>query len=186
MEARSRTRLLRALVFAALAGLLVLAWTQRDRFMPIDVGARVPDYSATTLNGESFSLAAERGKVVVLNVWATWCLPCRREMPALERLHETLATRGLDVIGVSSDPETGSTGGFGEKSSDVRAFVKAYGITFRIIHDPAHTVEQLFLVQGLPTTLVVNKQGRIVAKVMGAREWASKEYLDYFEKLLSE
>lgn len=185
MNARSRSLLLRALVFASLAGLLVLAWTQRDRFMPIDVGARVPDYSATTLSGEPFSFAANRGKVVVLNVWATWCLPCQREMPALERLHEMLKQRGLAVVGVSTDAQAVGTAG-DRKDGVVREFVKQYGITFPIVHDAAHQVEQLFLVQGLPTTFVVDKKGRIVRKVMGAKDWASQEYIDYFDKLLSE
>ena len=81
----------------ALVSLLVLSWTMRDRFIPVGPGARAPEYSAPALDGQSVSLASLRGKVVVLNVWATWCRPCRTEMPALERLHRKLGTDGLEL-----------------------------------------------------------------------------------------
>ena len=186
MEARNRTRVWRVLMLLALAGVLVLAWTQRDRFTPVDVGSRAPEFAARTLNGEHFSVQAARGKVIVLNVWATWCTPCRQEMPALERLHEALHTSGLEVVGVSTDAGPGVAGPFGQRGGDVRAFVQELGLTFRIIHDAQRTIEPLYLVPGLPTTFVIEKQGRIDKKVLGARKWDSDENIAYFRRLLSE
>lgn len=186
MKVRTRNRLLRGVVVLALLGLLVLAWTQRDRFTPLDVGSRAPEFAATTLSGEPFSVSGARGKVLVLNVWATWCTPCRQEMPALERLHEQLGQRGLEVVGVSTDTEGDTPGPWGQKGGDVRGFVHEYGITFPIVQDTKRSIEPLYLVQGLPTTFVINKQGRIVRKELGARHWDDAKWAAYFSKLLSE
>jgi len=175
MSNRNRTRLLRTLLFVALGGLLVLAWTQRGRFMPVDVGSRAPEYSAATLTGEAFSIGEARGKVIVLNVWATWCKPCLKEMPALERLHQKLGSR-LQVVGVSTDVI----------QEDVAGFVKELGVSFPIIHDPKRRIDELYLVQGLPTTFVIDKNGRIDRKVLGAQEWDDAEHIAYFEKLMAE
>lgn len=186
MQQRSRTRLLRTLIFVALGGLLILAWTQRDRFTPVDAGSRAPEFAATTINGEPFSIAAARGHVLVLNVWATWCAPCRVEMPALERLHELLGTHGVDVVGVSTDARLGAVGPLGQPGGDVRAFVKDLGLTFRIVHDPDHNIEHAYLVHGLPTTFVIDKHGRIAKKVIGARAWDDAGNVAFLEKLLKE
>lgn len=177
MRLRTRTRLYQALFAAALAGLFVLAWTQRDRFAPVDVGSRPPHFTATTLDGKPFDVTASRGKVVVLNFWATWCTPCRREMPALQRVHERLASRGLELVAISTDDAS---------TADVREFATALGLTFPIVHDVSHAIEQQYLVQGLPTTFVIDRKGRIAAKVLGAREWDDSIRMADFEKLLSE
>jgi cytochrome c biogenesis protein CcmG, thiol:disulfide interchange protein DsbE len=172
-----RSRLLRALLAGAIGIVLVLAWTQRNKFAPLDVGSRAPQYDGMTLSGQPFSIEASRGKVVVLNIWATWCLPCRKEMPALQRLHDQLGARGLYVVGISTDVA---------ETRDVADFVKGLGITFPIVHDTRHTIEDLYSVPGLPTTFVIDKKGRIDRKLLGAREWDDRKYVEYFEKLLSE
>lgn len=186
MQPRSRTRLLRTLIFVALGGLLVLAWTQRARFTPVDAGSPAPSFAATTINGEPFSIAGSAGKVIVLNVWATWCAPCRAEMPALERLHELLGTHGVEVVGVSEDARLGEGDRLGRPGGDVRAFVNEQGLTFRIVHDPEHVLEHTYLVQGLPTTFVIDKHGRIAKKVIGARVWDDSSNVAFIEQLLKE
>lgn len=186
MNSRTRDRLWRALVFVALGGLIVLAWTQREHFMPADLGARAPEFAGKTLTGELFSIADSRGKVIVLNIWATWCTPCVREMPALERLSQRLRADGLVVVAVSTDAGPGTPGLFGQPGGDVRAFVAHYGLTFPIIHDARRTIEPLYLVHGLPTTYIIDKNGRIDAKAVGGRSWDDEAHVAYFEKLLLE
>lgn len=170
--------ILRVTVIALVLAAFALAWTQRDRFTPVDAGSRAPTFTATTLDGQTIDLAASRGKVVVLNYWATWCTPCRREMPALQRVHEQLESKGLQLIAISTDDAS---------SKDVQDYATSMGLTFPIVHDLApHRLENLYLVQGLPTTFIIDKKGRIAAKVMGAREWDGPQYMADFEKLLNE
>jgi cytochrome c biogenesis protein CcmG, thiol:disulfide interchange protein DsbE len=180
----SRTRLWRGLLVLLLGSLLILAWTMRDRFSPVGVGSRVPPYSAQSLDGQPVSLESLRGKVVVLNVWATWCGPCRTEMPALQRLQQKFSANGLEVVAVSVDTPPGIQSPMGQFGSDVRAYAESLGLTFTILHDPARTIEQLFLVPGLPTTFIIDRDGRIDRKIVGARDWDSAHYVEYFSELL--
>lgn len=186
MNSPSRNGLWRTLVFVALGSLIVLAWTQRGHFMPADLGGRAPEFAGQTLTGEHFSVASARGKVIVLNIWATWCTPCVREMPALERLYQRLRADGLVVVAVSTDASPGTLGPFGQPGGDVRAFVAHYGLTFPVIHDAQRTIEPLYFVQGLPTTYIIDKQGRIDRKAIGGRPWDDEDHVAYFERLLKE
>jgi peroxiredoxin len=181
---RSATRLWRGLLALILVTLLVLAWTQRERFTPVGVGSRAPAYTARTLDGRPVSLESLRGKVVVLNVWATWCAPCRAEMPALQRLQQHFAKDGLEVVAVSVDQPPGISGPTGQFSTDVRTYVESLGLTFQILHDPERSIEQLFLVPGLPTTFIIDREGRIAQKIIGARAWDHPNYIKYFTELL--
>jgi thiol-disulfide isomerase/thioredoxin len=174
------------LVFVALGGLFAIAWTQRKHFVPADLSARAPEFAGTTLTGEHFSIAASRGKVIVLNVWATWCTPCVREMPALERLYQRLRADGLVVVAVSTDAGPGVPGLMGQPGGDVRAFVAHYGLTFPVIHDARRTIEPLYLVHGLPTTYIIDRKGRIDRKAVGGRSWDDEAHVAYFERLLKE
>jgi cytochrome c biogenesis protein CcmG/thiol:disulfide interchange protein DsbE len=184
MKQHSRKRWLQAFLALSLISLLALAWTQRDRFVPVGVGARVPAYSARTLDGQLVSLESLRGKVVVLNVWATWCRPCRAEMPALERLHKQLQSSGLEVVAVSVDAPLGQLSASGNVGGDVRGFVTELDLSFMILHDRERNVEEQFLVPGLPTTFIIDRDGRIAQKIVGARAWDDAAYLAYFRQLL--
>mgnify|MGYP006171612107 CR=1 FL=1 len=97
-----------------------------------EVGSLAPEYSAVTMAGDSASIAQHQGEVVLLNVWATWCLPCREEIPALQRLHERFGEQGLRVVGVSVDAP-------GEQAS-VRDFAESFGVSYDIWLDPAEQV----------------------------------------------
>lgn len=153
------------LVAAGVAGLLALGG--RNLYAPLDAGSRAPRYAAATLSGDSLRLDALRDHVVVVNVWATWCPPCVREMPTLQRLHEALAPEGLRVVAVNVDNAM-----FGADPAElVRAFVDEYGLTFDVLLDPENRIESAFQVGGLPMTFVIDRKGRIRQRVMGAREW---------------
>lgn len=157
---------------AALLGVglfALFAWTSRDRYAPLDVGSRAPDYAAATLDGDTLHLKDLRGDVVLINVWATWCPPCLREMPALQRLHEALGADGLRVLAVNVDNAS-----FGGDPTDlVRTFIDEFGLTFDILLDPEYAIESAFQVSGLPMTFVIDRRGRIREKTLGAREWDS-------------
>lgn len=124
-----------------------------------DVGAPAPDYSAVTLAGDSVSLASLRGRTVLLNVWATWCFPCREELPALQQLHETYGGQGLDLVGVSVDA-LGS-------SQAIEGFAKRYGVTYALWHDPDNAVSLKFRGIGVPLSVLIGPDGTVRWKHLG-------------------
>mgnify|MGYP006175931121 CR=1 FL=1 len=124
---RSRRIATYATVGLAVVVLGALIWVNRDRFTPLDVGSRAPDYVARSLDGDSVSLASFHGDVVLLNIWATWCLPCREEMPAMQNLHEQLGPEGLKIVAVSVDVARGNVDAAGNPGGDVAAFARRHG-----------------------------------------------------------
>ncbi|HEX6642702.1 MAG TPA: TlpA disulfide reductase family protein [Thermoanaerobaculia bacterium] len=125
-----------------------------------NVGAAMPEYTAMNLDGSKFDLAAKRDKVVLLNVWATWCGPCRYEIPELQQLHERYAAKGLEVIGVSVD-ESGV--------ESVRDFVNEQKkMTYPIVLDAEGKIANLLQTSVLPTSVIVDRAGKIVWKKYGA------------------
>jgi peroxiredoxin len=119
---------------------------------------------------------------VLLNVWATWCKPCVREMPALQRLYDRLHARGLEVLAVSVDVDPPVVGGM----PDIAAFARDLGLTFPILHDPSGAVESAFNVIGLPVTVVITRDGRIHDRVVGERAWDEPRHASEIEKLLAD
>lgn len=173
-----------ALVAALLLGLIGFGWTQRDRFTAAEVGARAPGFELATMDGETTSLDAYQGQVVLLNFWATWCPPCVHEMPSMERLYQDLRARGFVVLGVSVDVDPGEADEDGRVHGIVREYVDRLGVTFPILLDPEGAVEDVYNVSGLPTTYVIGRDGRIEGRIVGAREWDSEEYRRRIQELL--
>jgi thiol-disulfide isomerase/thioredoxin len=173
-------------VLVLLAGLVLAGWTVRDRFLPVEVGTAAPELVATDLDGRPVSLAALRGEVVLLNVWATWCPPCREEMPSMQRLAEQLGPEGLRVVAVSIDAATGSRDAGGRAGGDVRAFAEEYGLTFDLWRDPEGRVQQIYRTTGVPESFVIDRNGTIVKKVIGATEWDSPANVELIRRLLGE
>lgn len=122
-----------------------------------------PDFTLLTLSGDTVRLSGLRGKVVLLNFWATWCVPCRTEMPTIEDLYQRHKDQGLEVVGVNLDLL--STAG-------VEAFVKEVGVTFRIVLDPSWSTARAYRVVGLPTTYLIDRAGNVVVREIGERNWA--------------
>ena len=123
-----------------------------------------PDFNGRTADGSDLSLASLKGKVVLLNFWATWCLECRPEMPAFERLHREFSAQGLAVVGINAREET----------STIRKYAKELGLTFPLISDPTGKINSAYGVIGLPTTFLIGRSGRAVALAVGPREWSAK------------
>lgn len=150
-----------------------------DPFRALDLGppARprpAPDFTLPRLSGGTISMKELRGRPVLVNFWTSWCLPCRSEMPSLDKLYREYRDRGFVVIGVSLD-----------RSPDVvRQFVKETDVTFPIVLDPDWHVADRFRVLGLPGTFVVGPDGDVRAFGFGPREWDSALARTMVETLL--
>lgn len=146
---------------AALLLLSAVAGCSADsRRGTVQIGAAAPQYATVALGGDSVSLAGLRGKVVVLNVWATWCHPCRDEIPQLEALHQRFAKDGLALVGVSVD-----NGGMDE---GIRQFMRDFKMTYAVWLDPDERVNAQFLTIGVPETFVIDRAGVIRWHKIGA------------------
>jgi cytochrome c biogenesis protein CcmG/thiol:disulfide interchange protein DsbE len=139
-------------------------------------GTMPPPFSGHTLDARHVSLTELRGKVVIVNFWASWCLECRPEMPVLERLHREFAPRGLAVIGINAH----------EGKRAVRRYAKELGLTFPLVLDPDRKINARYGVIGLPTTFVVGRDGHAVAFGIGPREWVGAPARALFGALLAE
>ncbi|HEX6534450.1 MAG TPA: TlpA disulfide reductase family protein [Gemmatimonadaceae bacterium] len=161
-------------------GLFAATRFMGDELFPVSVGSKAPDFHARTLDAApaTKSLDDYRGQVVLLNIWATWCLPCRVEMPAIEDLQRTMGPRGLKVVAVSIDDP-------GQEEA-VRDFAKKYGLTFEILHDPSGKIEKQYQTTGVPETFVIGRDGVIRKKVIGASRWNSDDNRALFAQLLAE
>ena len=126
-------------------------------------GRPAPDFALREMEGPEFTLTGQDGKVVLLDFWATWCMPCRMEMPILQGLHEELASRGLMVVGITR----GNT-------SEIRTFLDAHGITFPVLIDDTSDVTKAYLVNGIPVGVIIDAQGKVSSYFPGLRseqEW---------------
>jgi peroxiredoxin len=142
----------------------------------VDIGAPAPAYRSVSLGGDSVSLADQRGKVVVLNVWATWCHPCREEIPELRTVHERYRSRGLELIGVSVDAQGNEDG--------IRAFMQEFQMTYPIWHDPDERVSTQFLIVGVPATFVIDRAGVLRWRKTGPIHSGDTSFTNAIERAL--
>jgi cytochrome c biogenesis protein CcmG/thiol:disulfide interchange protein DsbE len=170
-------------VVALLGGGLVAATRYMgDELFPVSVGTPAPDFRAATLDTAAAprtkTLADYRGRVVLLNVWATWCAPCRVEMPSIEALHRAYGPEGLAVVAVSIDDP-------GQEKT-VRDFARELGLTFEILHDPAGEIRKSYQTTGVPETFVIGPDGVIRKKIIGAADWNSEGNRALVARLLAD
>ena len=153
--------------------------TDRDRGLGEGprVGYRAPNFRLQNLYGEEVSLASYKGQVVFINFWATWCGPCKAEMPSMEALYQNYKDRGFEILAVSSDIQ-------GERV--VRPYVEKIRLTYPILLDSDFRVSNKYLVRSVPTTVLVGRDGIITHKMIGARNWNAPETRDLIQKLLEE
>ncbi len=133
-----------------------------------------PDFALADLNGKKTRLKDFRGKVVFLNFFATWCVPCRLEMPAMDRLYRTYKDKGLMVLAVD----------LREGAKPVRSFLRELKVSFPAVLDEDGSVAFMYAVRPLPATYLVGRDGKILWRAYGARDWDSQESLQYFSRLL--
>ena len=147
----------------------------RSLMDPISDQPEATSFSLEAVDGRTVSLADYQGKFVLLNFWATWCAPCRKEMPALHNLHSQLSAQGLEVVGVHVGPSL----------AGVKEFLEAVPVDFTILLDEDMRLTN-WGVRGLPTTFLINPAGELVYKVAGGRAWDSSEMLRFLKKLMAQ
>jgi peroxiredoxin len=159
---RRRMTLLAGLAMAAVfVAALVIRILPQIRL--VGIGSDAPEFNAIDLHsGRPVRLADYRGKVLLVNVWATWCLPCRVEMPAMERLWGRFKGTDFRILAVSVDTDD---------STAVSAFARNLGLTFDILHDQSGKIQQTYQTTGVPESFIIDRHGVIVKKVIGAMEW---------------
>ncbi len=166
------------IIVALLVGGAYLGLKLSPDIFPVEAGSRAPDFKAVDINtGDTVSLDQFKGQVVLVNVWATWCEPCKVEMPSIERLHRELAPQGLKILAVSVDNSDDGV---------VKKYQQDMGLTFRILHDRQGTIERTYQTTGYPESFVLNRDGQIVKKVIGAAQWDAPVNRDLFKRLLAQ
>lgn len=133
------------------------------------------DFHLRDLNGKRVRLGDFQGKVVLLNFWATWCSPCRKEMPSMQRLYQEYKDKGLEIVAVSVDTTS---------SGEVRAFIEELGLTFTALHDRDSQVSRLYSNPGVPSSYLIDVQGKLVYRVLGEYDWFGETAKKAVEGLL--
>jgi peroxiredoxin len=173
----SRQWAVTGIVLAGLAlGAAGLTWVAPDGTVEIDREA--PNFQVVDLaTGDSVSLDDYRGSVTLVNIWATWCVPCREEMPSMQRLFDSVGTRGFRIAAISIDEGS---------SEDVVAFARELDLSFDILHDRSGSVERLYQTTGVPESFLLDRRGKLVKRVIGAHDWSSPANLATVERLLQQ
>jgi cytochrome c biogenesis protein CcmG/thiol:disulfide interchange protein DsbE len=140
---------------------------EKDRTM-------APDFTLNDVSDKPVKLSDFKGKVVVLNFWATWCRPCIEELPSLQRFHDRFAAQNVVVLAVSED----------EDAKAYQQFLKKEGVRFPTVRDPEGKVSQSYGTFKLPETYFIDRQGRVVRKIIGAANWMDPELILFMEQLL--
>jgi len=170
------------LIFTIVMGIciIILLQTKDASFSlsgkpPLGERGAAPNFTLPGLDGKIVSLADYRGKVILLNIWATWCPPCVEEMPSMERLYQRLKGDGFEILAVSID----ATG-----AEDVRPFMKKHKLSFTALIGSKAVMQRLYQTTGVPESYIIDQNGMIVDKIIGPKDWASPGIIRYFKNLL--
>ncbi|HUC39283.1 MAG TPA: TlpA disulfide reductase family protein [Gemmatimonadales bacterium] len=185
MTNRQQWTLIASLGTTAVFG-VALAIKLRPQLNPVEIGSSAPAFHATNLRTtRPASLDDYRGKVVLVNIWATWCPPCRAEMPSMEKLHKKLDGTDFRIAAVSVDgdpfhPEES------QPPAGIMAFANGLGLTFDILHDPSGAIRRSYDIFGVPESYLIDRNGLIVKRVIGAANWEDPVNEMLIRRLLSE
>ena len=170
------------------AGVVVLiAWMSRGRVNPVIAGAEAPTFSAQGPQGVTRSTLDYRGKVLLVNIWATWCETCKEEMPSMQRLYDQLGNDNFEILAVSVDAPVGEEDLlFGLSGGDPFAYADSLALTFPILHDPSAKIAATYRITGVPESFVIDRNGIIIRKVAGPAEWDAPGYVELFGGLLNQ
>jgi peroxiredoxin len=158
-----------------LLGLLCLGPWFKAQAGALDAGSKMPEIGLSDLSGKSVTAASLGGKVVVVDFWATWCAPCREELPVLQKLYKKYAGEGLVVVGVSVDKE----------QDNIKQFLQKMPLSFPIVHDSAHSVSSRFAPPRMPSSYIVDRKGIVRFVHGGYRADDAVEFEKQIQSLLA-
>ena len=161
---------------AILAVMFLVVWLQSSKYEPLVVGKVAPDFQLPDLADKQLRLSDYRGKVVFLNFWATWCKPCREEMPSMEVLYKNFEKDGLVILAVSIDRVT--------TKKEIPPFVKGLNLTFPVLVDSWGQTDKRYKLMGVPETYIIDQQGILREKIIGPRDWTRLDNLKMLTQLL--
>ncbi|HEX4684342.1 MAG TPA: TlpA disulfide reductase family protein [Gemmatimonadaceae bacterium] len=172
MTLRQQWTIVASVVAVLGIGLAIGSHYMRADLFPVEAGSDAPDFRAKVLGSNRYrTLADYKGQVVVLNIWATWCGPCIKEIPSLEKLYQEYGPKGLKLVAVSIDSKPGTPY---VSEDSIRRFVDHFGVTFDVLHDSTEVVETAYQATGYPETFIIGREGTIRRKWIGADDWTSQ------------
>lgn len=148
----------------------------KEQFVELpSVPVPAEDFQGIPLNNAHPEFFMYADQFILLNFWATWCIPCLKELPDMERLHEALGKKGLVVLAV----------GMGESEETIKKFLEKHDLTFPIIADPEMEISELYGVRNLPITFLINREGEIIGRALGPREWDNPDLVAFFTRQIN-
>jgi peroxiredoxin len=166
------------LILLVAVPLILLLLKEKDtKFVtPLQLGQPAPDFTFPDLDGKEVSLSDFRGKVVLVNIWATWCPPCRDEMPSMQKLYERFNGEQFEILAVSIDAD-------GREA--VAPFMEQMNLTFPALLDPDEKIRGLYAITGVPESFIIDRNGILVDRVIGPLDWASQKVFRFFQDLIA-
>ncbi|MCY3612577.1 MAG: TlpA disulfide reductase family protein [Gemmatimonadetes bacterium] len=164
-------------------GVVLVAWLTRGRIQPVVSGYPAPDFVVTDIAGAPVTLDDFSGKVVLLNVWATWCGPCVEEMPSMQRLYDRFSRDEFEIAAISVDAPGGSMDSSGNVGGDPAGFARDLSLTFPILLNPSGSIQQVYQTSGVPESFVIGADGVIYKKVAGPTAWDSDSNIALVRRL---
>jgi cytochrome c biogenesis protein CcmG/thiol:disulfide interchange protein DsbE len=183
MNRRAQWMAVAGIIVAAVGALTIGARAFGDQLpSAVEAGAKAPTFAAVPVaigaDRRPRGIADYKGQVVLLNIWATWCDPCRAEMPSLQRLQDILGPQGLRIVAVSVDQPG--------MEQPIRDFAKEFGLSFEILYDPQQAIQLQYLTSGVPETFVIGRDGVIRKRVSGGTDWSAEQHQALIRQLLAE
>jgi cytochrome c biogenesis protein CcmG, thiol:disulfide interchange protein DsbE len=181
MTSRQQWAAVVAIVGVLATGVWIGSQLLGEETYDVRVGKEAPGFNAVDVassDGTLRTLSDYRGKVVLLNVWATWCGPCKQEMPSMERLHQAYRKQGLSVVAVSVDAH--------DMEPAIRQFADNYQLTFDILYDRSEIFRTVYSYNAVPETYIIDRGGIIRRRWLGADDWNSEANRRFIEQLLAE
>ncbi|MGI9628353.1 MAG: TlpA family protein disulfide reductase [Longimicrobiales bacterium] len=187
MSGRARPRPSRTPYWIALGvvvAVVTMAWFNRDRIRPVAAGFPAPSFQVVNLDNEPVELEDYEGQVILLNIWATWCAPCRAEMPSMERLYEEFGDQDFEILAINIDARPGEFDGAGRPGRDPVAFADSLALTFPILLNPPGDIQRTYQTTGVPESFLIGRDGVIYKSYAGSTHWDSEANRNLVRRLL--
>ena len=173
-------------LWAALSvvAIVAAAWFNQSRVPAVIPGNPSPAFTVLNADGEPVSSEEWEGKVILVNIWATWCAPCREEMPSMQRLYEQFDPSDFEILAISVDAEMGDRDTRGYPGGDPVAFAESLSLTFPILRDSSQDIERIFQTTGVPESFLIGRDGVIYKRVAGAAPWNAASNVAQVQRLV--